>query len=98
MGHVMPAVPGIKRHILVNADRAELTIADDGKGFDIVETRKTLKGLGLVNINERVRLARGTVSIVTQLNKGTRVRVVVPTHPRPTGKSGGTSGPSIPSA
>ena len=53
---------------------AELTIADDGRGFDSVGTRSA-KGLGLVSINERVRLTGGTVSIVTELDKGTRVRV-----------------------
>ena len=65
--------------LLRTGDSAELTIADDGKGFDIAETRKSGKGLGLVSINERVRLAGGTLSIVTELNKGTRVRVRLPT-------------------
>jgi PAS domain S-box-containing protein len=56
---------------------AELTIADDGKGFDITRGRNG-NGLGLLSINERVRLARGTVSIVTELNKGTRVQIRIP--------------------
>ena len=43
-------------------------------------TCKRVKGLGLVSINERVRLAGGTVSIVTELQKGTRVRVQVPVN------------------
>ena len=59
-------------------DSVELTIADDGKGFDMIGTRADSKGLGLVSINERVRLAGGTVSIATEVNKGTRVRVQVP--------------------
>ena len=58
----------------------ELTIADDGKGFDVVGTRADSKGLGLVSINERVRLAGGTVSIATEVNKGTRVRVQIPAN------------------
>jgi two-component system sensor histidine kinase UhpB len=57
---------------------AELTVTDDGVGFDISHARTTLKGLGLVSITERVRLAGGAVSIVTELNKGTRIRVQVP--------------------
>jgi len=56
----------------------ELTIADDGRGFDIVKVAKGSRGLGLVSINERVRLAGGTVSIVTELEKGTRLRVQIP--------------------
>ena len=62
---------------LVRLDgHAELTIADDGKGFTIAPGRG--RGLGLVSINERVRLCGGSVSMVTELNKGTRVRVQVP--------------------
>ena len=59
-------------------DFTELTISDDGRGFDIIRTAKSIQGLGLVSINERVRLAGGSVSFVTELNKGTRVRVEVP--------------------
>jgi signal transduction histidine kinase len=56
----------------------ELTIEDDGRGFDTANVAKGSRGLGLVSINERVRLAGGTVSIVTELKKGTRVRVQIP--------------------
>jgi PAS domain S-box-containing protein len=66
--------------LLRTGDSAELTIADDGKGFDMVGTHEVRKGLGLVSINERVRLAGGTVSITTELNKGTRVRVQIPAN------------------
>ena len=76
-----------------SGDRAELTIADDGKGFDIGQAGRSVKGLGLVSINERVRLAGGTVSIVTELNKGTRVRVQVPTNRSATAAAADTSGP-----
>jgi PAS domain S-box-containing protein len=62
---------------------AELTIADDGKGFDVGETRKRSKGLGLVSINERVRLAGGTLSVMTESNKGTQVHVRLPTSASP---------------
>ena len=58
-------------------DGAELTVSDDGKGFDI-QVRNSETGLGLVSITERARLAGGTVSIVTAAKKGTQVRVQVP--------------------
>jgi signal transduction histidine kinase len=61
-------------------DDAELTIADDGTGFDAVRTRRTTGGLGLLSIIERARLVGGTVSIVTELNKGTRVQVRIPVN------------------
>ena len=60
------------------ADEAQLTIADNGRGFDIQAAGRRASGLGLVSISERVRLAGGSVSIVTELNKGTRVRVQIP--------------------
>ncbi len=63
-------------------DIAELTITDDGKGFDIRE-RGSGSGIGLVSITERARLLRGTSSVVTTLNEGTTVRVRIPIHARP---------------
>ena len=65
-------------HLRRSGDVTELTIADDGIGFDIDEARSSLKGLGLISISERVRLAGGAVSIITEVNKGTRLRVAVP--------------------
>ncbi len=64
-------------------ERAELTIADDGRGFDVVEVAKHSPGLGLVSITERIRLAGGTMSVVSELSKGTRIHVEVPTIPQP---------------
>jgi two-component system sensor histidine kinase UhpB len=61
-------------------DFAELSIADDGRGFDIVGAGRNGHGLGLVSISERVRLVGGTVSIITEVNKGTRLRVQVPAN------------------
>jgi PAS domain S-box-containing protein len=73
-------------------DGAELTIADDGKGFDIARTGERSTGLGLVSINERARLVGGTVSITTELNKGTRVRVQIPAFPHTRTGPGGVAG------
>ncbi len=64
-------------------DSADLTITDDGKGFDIVRVRESRNGLGLVSINERVRLAGGTMQITTGLDKGTRVQVRIPANLAP---------------
>jgi len=59
------------------SDHAELTVADDGRGFTVDPARNG-HGIGLVSISERVRLCRGTVSIVTELNSGTRIKASVP--------------------
>ena len=67
-------------------DSGELTITDNGKGFDPAHARGP--GLGLVSITERVRLAGGTISIVSEMKKGTRLRAQVPLNASIPYKSG----------
>jgi PAS domain S-box-containing protein len=55
----------------------ELVIADDGKGFSLTEAR-ALGGLGLISLDERVRLVGGSLEINTEPQRGTEVRVQVP--------------------
>jgi PAS domain S-box-containing protein len=57
---------------------AELTISDNGVGFNAAEQRLNRAGLGLISIHERVRLAGGTVSITSSPGQGTTVKVSVP--------------------
>jgi PAS domain S-box-containing protein len=59
-------------------DRAELTIADDGRGFDTTRRVERDKGLGLVSMSERARIIGGTVTIVSSANQGTRVQATIP--------------------
>jgi PAS domain S-box-containing protein len=64
---------------LVDAgDHIQLTVTDDGKGFDVTEARASGRGLGLVSMSERVRLAGGSVSVRTELDRGTTVRLQLP--------------------
>jgi signal transduction histidine kinase len=58
-------------------DVLELTIADDGQGFDLAEAQR-VGGLGLISLDERVRLIGGSLTINTGLNCGTEMRVQVP--------------------
>jgi PAS domain S-box-containing protein len=70
------------RHAEVRLTRTaaavELTVADDGQGFDISHAGRQGAGLGLRSIHERVRQAGGTVSIVAELRRGTTVQVRIP--------------------
>jgi signal transduction histidine kinase len=52
-----------------------LTIRDDGSGFDLDEARG--RGLGLISLEERVRHVGGRLSIDTEPEHGTKIRVVV---------------------
>jgi signal transduction histidine kinase len=46
-------------------------------GFDLEAAMKG-RGLGLVSMQERVRLVNGTISIASKLTRGTEISVRVP--------------------
>jgi signal transduction histidine kinase len=55
-------------------NRLLLTIQDDGRGFDVRET----KGLGLLGIQERVTRLGGKCKVHSQPGQGTILRVELP--------------------
>jgi signal transduction histidine kinase/ABC-type uncharacterized transport system substrate-binding protein len=69
------------RHVRVTVARdggdVVLAVADDGCGFDLAEPRRR-RGLGLVSLEERIRLVDGQITIATGPQRGTEVRIVVP--------------------
>jgi signal transduction histidine kinase len=58
----------------------QLSIQDDGLGFDAAEVRK-VPGLGLSSIRERVRLVNGRHRINSEPEKGTTIEVTIPLKP-----------------
>ena len=54
-----------------------LTVRDSGVGFD-PQLAEGTRGLGLISMRERVRLAEGTISITSKPESGTEVSVRVP--------------------
>jgi signal transduction histidine kinase len=58
----------------------QLSIRDDGVGFDPAEVRKK-PGLGLSSIRERVRIVNGKHRITSEPEKGTIIDVTVPLKP-----------------
>jgi signal transduction histidine kinase len=54
-----------------------LTVSDSGLGFDS-EAAKKSRGLGLISMQERVRLVKGTLSIESQPHHGTKIHACVP--------------------
>ncbi|MGE5814771.1 MAG: ABC transporter substrate binding protein, partial [Acidobacteriota bacterium] len=63
----------------------ELTITDDGCGFDPDAIRANGLGLGLVSMEERAHLVGGEVRIVSAPGQGTTVRVRTPATRKPGG-------------
>jgi PAS domain S-box-containing protein len=55
----------------------ELEVADDGCGFDAARAHEA-GGLGLTSLDERVRLAGGTLHITTEPRRGTVIRARIP--------------------
>ena len=61
--------------IETNSDSIELIIEDNGKGFD---TNQKPKGVGLRNIDNRVKFYKGTSTIISQPDRGCRLEISVP--------------------
>jgi signal transduction histidine kinase len=58
-------------------DEIHLTVRDSGVGFDIGEA-KTGRGLGLISMEERLKMLQGTLSIESRLQHGTTIHASMP--------------------
>ena len=58
-------------------EEIDLTIRDSGTGFDL-EAAKETRGLGLISMEERVKLLKGTLSIESRHKGGTTIHARVP--------------------
>jgi PAS domain S-box-containing protein len=58
-------------------DRIELCISDSGVGFS-PESAKRTSGLGLISMQERLRLVRGQLSVQSETSRGTRILARIP--------------------
>jgi signal transduction histidine kinase len=59
------------------ADQIHLTVRDSGVGFDR-EAARTSPGLGLISMEERLKLLKGTLTIDSQPKGGTTIQARVP--------------------
>lgn len=64
-----------------NGSGIDLTIEDDGKGFDPSLLAGETRGLGVTTMKERAALIHGVCEIESQPGRGTRVHVRVPLDP-----------------
>lgn len=60
------------------SDEIHLTVSDSGAGFDLQGARRNNQGLGLISMEERVKLLKGTISIESRPNRGTTIHACVP--------------------
>ncbi|HEV7622428.1 MAG TPA: PAS domain-containing sensor histidine kinase [Flavisolibacter sp.] len=64
----------VKINIKRIGDKINLSIIDDGKGFDLKQERQTS---GLTGIRERVKFINGQLTIKTKTGKGTNICVTI---------------------
>ncbi len=65
----------------VRADAFEVTVRDDGVGFDVAQALRMDSGrlsFGLISMQERVNALGGTLTLRSQSGKGTRVLISLP--------------------
>ncbi|HYD20258.1 MAG TPA: sensor histidine kinase, partial [Flavipsychrobacter sp.] len=60
-------------------DALQVTVRDDGRGFDR-QLAKQNGGVGIMNIEERTKLLKGTLHINSEPDKGTNIVLTIP-HP-----------------
>ena len=65
---------------LVNsANEVQLTIKDNGVGFDTDAIDQSKKGMGLSNIKKRTEMINGSATITSVLGGGSEIKIIVPT-------------------
>lgn len=61
-----------------DGERLRVSIEDNGVGFSQEGASRELQGIGLLGMEERVRMISGTFSIVSQIGEGTKLELLVP--------------------
>jgi signal transduction histidine kinase len=64
-------------HIGGASDGVRLTVEDTGEGFDVTSPEGKA-GLGLVSMQERLRILHGTIRVDSAPARGTRIDVWIP--------------------
>jgi signal transduction histidine kinase len=70
------AATSVTVRVAADGQRVQLEVQDNGKGFD-PDIAKDQGGMGLVNMRHRAEELGGMLTISSQLNEGTKVKVVV---------------------
>ena len=59
-----------------NSGKIVLVLTDDGKGFD--PERRYTNGMGLKNMEKRVKMLNGTIALESKLSFGTKITITLP--------------------
>jgi len=87
MGHARDyaSASEVQVHLDMNGERIKIGVRDNGRGFDAEavfgdEGHRDARAQGLVTLREKFELVGGTLSINSNENEGTQVRVEIPSH------------------
>jgi signal transduction histidine kinase len=69
-------------HLCFRDAAVAVTIQDDGRGFDPVQSRRNWHALGLLGLEERISLLGGALQIYSQPGRGTQLALEIPTPSR----------------
>jgi len=64
--------------LTIEPERVTLCITDDGRGFDPARPPTRRRAFGLIGMRERAELLDGSLEIASQPDRGTQVKVCVP--------------------
>ena len=62
-------------------ETVSVVITDNGKGFDTKKLNSNVNsgsGFGLFAVKERIRNMNGTLEIISEINIGTKIKIIVP--------------------
>ncbi|MHB9156144.1 MAG: sensor histidine kinase, partial [Endomicrobiales bacterium] len=80
--------------ITLRSDRnfLEITVRDDGAGFDVLRAAKKTEGFGLFSVREQLAYIGGGMSIESKAGRGTTVRILSPFEAKKRAKGGEAPG------
>lgn len=68
----------IRISLLDQDGNVDLSLTDDGVGFDVESGLQSGKGMGLMNIENRVEMLGGTMNISSKLHEGSNFEIYLP--------------------
>lgn len=72
-------VKNIEVRLNITSDCTNLSIVDDGVGFDLKKVMEdSAKGLGIQNLNQLTEILNGKIKIKSELNIGTAIEIILP--------------------
>ena len=70
----------VKVTIHISDIEVNVSIADNGIGFDVDKTVENPLGYGLYNMRERIEIINGSLEVSSELHKGTTIRIKIPNN------------------